>query len=42
MNGLGFSPSEAIQEIGGIENLLTLLPDVPPIYPTWKQIVRDH
>jgi len=21
---------------------LTLLPDIPAIYPIWKQLVRDH
>jgi predicted nucleic acid-binding protein len=21
---------------------LTLLPDIPAIYPVWKQLVRDH
>ena len=42
MNGLGFSLSEVQQEIVGIENLLTLLPDIPAIYPVWKQLVRDH
>jgi predicted nucleic acid-binding protein len=41
-NGLGFSPDEALQEVTSIENLLTLLPDVPAIYPTWKQLVQDH
>ena len=42
MNGLGLSLSEVQQEIGGIENLLTLLPDIPAIYPVWKQLVRGH
>lgn len=42
MNGLGFSQGEASQEVGEIESLLTLLPDVPAIYPVWKQLVRDH
>jgi predicted nucleic acid-binding protein len=42
MNGLGLSLSEVQQQIGGIENLLTLLPDIPAIYPVWKQLVRDH
>ena len=42
MNGLGFSLSEVQREIGGIENLLTLLPDIPAIYPAWKQLVRGH
>lgn len=29
-------------EVSSIESLLTLLPDVPAIYATWKQIVKDH
>lgn len=41
-NGLGFSHDDVIREIGGIENLLTLLPDVPAIYPAWKRLVGDH
>jgi predicted nucleic acid-binding protein len=31
-----------IQEVGSIENLLTILPDIPAIYSAWKEIVRDH
>jgi predicted nucleic acid-binding protein len=42
MNGLGFSHEEALKELGSIENLLTLLPDIPAIYPAWKRIVREH
>jgi predicted nucleic acid-binding protein len=42
MNGLGFSQEEVLQEVSSIESLLTLLPDVPAIYPVWKQIVQDH
>ncbi len=42
MNGFGFSITEVDQEISGIESLLTLLPDIPAIYPVWKQLVRDH
>jgi hypothetical protein len=42
VNGLGFSTSETIQEIAGIESLPTLLPDVPAIYPAWKQLIADH
>jgi len=42
MNGLGFSRSQVLQEISSIEGLLTLLPDIPAIYPAWKQLVRDH
>jgi predicted nucleic acid-binding protein len=41
-NGLGFSQEEALQEVGSIEKLLTLLPDIPAIYTAWKAIVRDH
>jgi predicted nucleic acid-binding protein len=42
LNGLGLSQGEALKEIGSIEKLLTLLPDIPAIYIAWKQIVRDH
>src|SRR5271170_5769332 len=42
VNGLGLSLGEAIREIAGIQSMLTLLPDIPAIYPTWKQLVRDH
>jgi predicted nucleic acid-binding protein len=42
VNGLGLSQEEALQEVSIIENLLTLLPDVPAIYAVWKQIVQDH
>jgi predicted nucleic acid-binding protein len=41
-NGLGFVHDEALREVEGIEKSLSLLPDVPAIYPVWKQIVRDH
>jgi predicted nucleic acid-binding protein len=41
-NGLGLSPEEALQEVSNIEKSLTLLPDVPAIYSTWKQIVGAH
>ena len=42
LNGLGLSPAEVLQEVGSIEKLLTLLPDIPAIYAVWKEIVRDH
>jgi predicted nucleic acid-binding protein len=42
VNGLGFSHEEALQEVASIENLLTLLPDIPAIYPVWKRLVQDH
>jgi predicted nucleic acid-binding protein len=42
VNGLGLSHEEALQEVSSIENLLTLLPDVPGIYAVWKQILQDQ
>jgi predicted nucleic acid-binding protein len=42
VNGLGFSQGEVLQEISSIESLLTLLPDIPTIYPVWKQLVREY
>src|SRR6058998_978216 len=42
MNGLGFSQEEVLEEVNSIENLLTLLPDIPAIYPVWERIVQDH
>jgi predicted nucleic acid-binding protein len=41
-NGLGLSHEEVLQEVSSIESFLTLLPDIPAIYPAWKAIVRDH
>jgi predicted nucleic acid-binding protein len=41
-NGLGMSHEEVLKEITSIESLLTLLPDIPAIYTTWKEIIRDH
>ena len=41
-NGLGLSPDRAFQEITGIEKSLSLLPDVPEIYASWKEIVRTN
>ena len=38
----GFSHAEALQEVASIESLLTLLPDIPAIYPVWKRLVQDH
>jgi predicted nucleic acid-binding protein len=42
VNGLGLSHEEALQEVASIERLLTLLPDIPAIYPAWKQLLEDH
>jgi predicted nucleic acid-binding protein len=41
-NGLGLSHEEASHEVSRIEELLTLLPDLPGIYATWKRIVYEH
>ena len=41
-NGLGLSIHEVVKEVASIENLLTLLPDIPAIYPEWKRIVAQH
>lgn len=41
-NGLGLSHEEVRQEVSSIESMLTLLPESPAIYPTWKAIVNDH
>ena len=41
-NGLGLSPDRTFQEIAGIEKSLFLLPDVPEIYVSWKEIVRAN
>ena len=42
VNGLGFSHEEAMQEIASIESLLTLVPDIPAIYPVWKRLVHSY
>lgn len=41
-NGLGFSDEEVLREVNGIEECLSLLPDVPAIYAAWKRIVHDY
>jgi predicted nucleic acid-binding protein len=41
-NGLGFSYEEALREVMNTESILTLLPDIPAIYPVWKEIVTYH
>jgi len=42
LNGPGLSHEEVLQEISSIERLLTLVPDIPAIYPAWKEIVADN
>jgi predicted nucleic acid-binding protein len=41
-NGLGLSPGEADREASRLEGLMTLLPDVPAIYPEWRRLVVAH
>jgi predicted nucleic acid-binding protein len=41
-NGLGLTPAEADREASRLEGLLTLLPDVPAIYPEWRRLVVAH
>ncbi|MGO9768042.1 MAG: type II toxin-antitoxin system VapC family toxin [Roseiarcus sp.] len=41
-NGLGFSPTFAMQEVGKIEAVITLLPDAPAAYEEWKRLVATH
>jgi predicted nucleic acid-binding protein len=42
LNGLGLSHEEVVQEVSSIERLLTLLPEIPAIYPAWKEILKDN
>ena len=39
-NGLGMSTEEALQEVSSIEDLLSLPPDVPGIYPRMEADCR--
>jgi predicted nucleic acid-binding protein len=41
-DGLGLTPGEADREASRLEGLLTLLPDVPAIYPEWRRLVVAH
>lgn len=41
-NGLGLSPGEADREASRLESILTLLPDIPAIYPEWRRLVVAH
>jgi predicted nucleic acid-binding protein len=42
LNGLGLSHEEVLEEVSSIEGFLTLLPDIPPVYVAWKEIVRNN
>lgn len=41
-NGLGFSTSATAAEVGKIEMIFTLLPDMPAAYVEWKRLVTKH
>lgn len=41
-NGMGLSIDEVLREIRSIENLFTLLPDIPAVYTAWKGIVEEQ
>jgi predicted nucleic acid-binding protein len=42
VNGMGFSITETLHEIGKIERYLTILPESPAIYEEWKRLVVKH
>jgi predicted nucleic acid-binding protein len=41
-NGLGFSITLTLSEVGKIERILTLLPESPLVYGEWKRLVAKH
>jgi predicted nucleic acid-binding protein len=41
-NGLGLSAAEVDHEVSQLEGVLSLLPDVPAIYPEWRRLVVAH
>jgi predicted nucleic acid-binding protein len=41
-NGLGLSQDIVLAELALIEELLTLLPDSPAVFPEWKRLVAQH
>jgi predicted nucleic acid-binding protein len=41
-NGLGFPASVALAEVEKIEAAFELLPDTPPLYAAWKELVVRH
>ena len=41
-NGLGFSQSEAEDEIQNIESVFTLLPESPDIAKVWRRLIHAH
>lgn len=41
-NGLGLSVSEAQNHLTSFETTLLLVPDIPPIYSRWKNLVNQR
>ena len=41
-NGLGLTPAETDERVSKLESLLTILPDIPAIYPEWRKLVVTH
>jgi predicted nucleic acid-binding protein len=42
VNGLALSPEFALNEVSKIEQVLTLLPDVPAVYGEWRRLVSTQ
>ena len=41
-NGLGLSIKQTDAEVTQIENLLTVIPDIPAVYTQWRRLVVQH
>lgn len=39
-NGLGMSVEQADGELTRLEGIFSVLPDLPTVYPQWRQLVR--
>lgn len=41
-NGLGFAPAKTNVELKKLEAIITVVPDIPAIYPFWRSLVVLH
>ena len=41
-NGLGWTPAQTDKEVTRIEQLITVILDIPTIYGEWRQLVANH
>jgi predicted nucleic acid-binding protein len=41
-NGLGFTPARTDVELRNIEAIVKVIPDIPAIYPVWRDMVVAH